>query len=112
MKESSVDFYYERNECGEDLYYDFATSRGNIYFHGDLELELGHDMPYYSKDKLPEKEGIYPANVNDNSGYTLYFWFHKLNEKYTQLRGLIVKDTDVESAKYALTKFNERAEEL
>ncbi len=112
MDNKPVDFFYERHENGEDFYYEHATSRGSIYFHGDLEDQLGHDMPYYDKSVRSLEEGIYPANVNDNSGHTLYLWFDQVTDDFRQPRGLIVKDTDSVAAKYAARKFNERASSL
>lgn len=101
-----------------------TTTFSFVYFHGNLDDDLGYDIVLIEVDDLNTitKDGIYDVNVIKTNGDTveakLYFW---IAEKLANIatgetmkfnRGLIVYADDTEAIEYAKNKFESKCQWL
>ncbi len=75
-----------------------------VFLHGDIEDQVGYDIPDSSVSLWGLEDGKHPAKVNGDEGFTLFLWRHP-----NMLRGLVVKDSDASALQDAEEKFTRRA---
>lgn len=110
QKPDVIHFFYQKNEEGEVIRPENMHAPGHVYMHGDLEDECGWDIPFCAVNFREIEDGIYPATFNGEEGYSLYYWQKELDINYYKPRGLLVRNADLEAARYAAGKMNENAE--
>lgn len=72
-----------------------------VYLHGQAEADCGFDIPDSNIDLNTLSNGIHPAHLNGEPGYTLFLW----RSSAPRLRGLVVKDTDTEAVSFARERY-------
>lgn len=85
----------------------FSTGVG-WYLHGELEDDAKFDICACSVNPRTIEEGIHKATYKGDIEATLYCWQIKTGN-HIQYRGLIVKNTDIDSVNFANVKFENRA---
>lgn len=81
------------------------------YLHGELENLAGYDIAWCSLNPRHIPDGIYDVTFNGDIKATLYCWKAEYGI-HKQLRGLIVKNDDIESVSFAQDKYNSKASNL
>lgn len=110
MKNQLVRFVYNQDKNSNPIPpKGVEYSSGFVYLHGEAEKEVGFDIPYSLTPYEKLETGIYPASVNGKTGYTLYFWLAHENTPEQLIRGLIVKNTDLEFKEHAESKYHSRS---
>lgn len=80
-----------------------------VYFHGEAENLIGHDLVCVEKGSLNEGTQavtIRDFNNNAHDGIAIMYYSKNHDAGIPKLKGLIVLTSDIDSLQYALKQYN------
>lgn len=109
--EAAIEAHLKRDNAPEN---EVLYSCGGVYMHGDLQDDIGYDIPILTEGEI--KPGVFDCDVQFPDGNLVsaraYIWETRFKVNPWNVRGLIVYHHDISSRVYAIECLLENAENL